>query len=304
MRRALLSALLAVPGLALGQSVPATAGVLDTLPEFINIEACNSSSETIGASWKIVPTVTFATDGTYRIYASNKAPPSSGDNAHFCPESDNTNEGTFARQIGQSFDAPQVSYSQRQLKAQDLMVAAGLSTACTQTSDVVINVCAHWYTSANSRGGYASGTVTLQLTRPATPVINSVTGGNHKLHVSLSAGPSGAAETTKYRVTVAPVNPADDTATHGAVESTSPVVVSGLLNDVQYTVTAYALSVAANPSEAAATGTGTPVPVDDFWDHYGNAGGAEQGGCSAGSGGLLALLAPLAALILLRRRNA
>jgi hypothetical protein len=78
--------------------------------------------------------------------------------------------------------------------------------------------------------------------------------------------------------------------------------ISGLTDLACYDVSVVGYSASRNPSRASNPSVpGVPVPVDDFWKHYTNDGGREQGGCG-GPVGALALLALLPLLPRLRRR--
>lgn len=62
-------------------------------------------------------------------------------------------------------------------------------------------------------------------------------------------------------------------------DASSPHTLTGLTNDVTYEVRAKAKDKAGNYSrEWSEPITGTPVPVDDFWEAYKKAGGKEDGG--------------------------
>ena len=85
--------------------------------------------------------------------------------------------------------------------------------------------------------------------------------------------------------------------------------ITGLENDVEYNVALVAIDDAANVS-AKASATATPVPTDDFWEHYRQQGGEANGGfCIASvtdtTGGATArlLLALLVLGLALRRRS-
>jgi hypothetical protein len=84
--------------------------------------------------------------------------------------------------------------------------------------------------------------------------------------------------------------------------SCSDLRIGGLTNGVTYQVVAYGMNSANNPSPASAAADGTPVPTDDFWNHYKKDGGREQGGCSTGAGAL-GLLGALSLLALRRRKS-
>lgn len=80
--------------------------------------------------------------------------------------------------------------------------------------------------------------------------------------------------------------------------------LTDLENGTTYEVAVRAIDDKGNESEFSGVGFGTPVPVDDFWDRYKEAGGQQQG-CST-STGAAALALPMVLFILLtasRRRE-
>jgi hypothetical protein len=94
MRRALLTAILATPGIAAAQLQSTTPGQLaevDTFnvsTGFSYINAAHCAGAPLSLEWNIQPNVGvgFQTGGTYRIIASDTAPGTDG----FCPEQDST----------------------------------------------------------------------------------------------------------------------------------------------------------------------------------------------------------------------
>lgn len=146
--------------------------------------------------------------------------------------------------------------------------------------------------------------VRLDTIPPATPQNVRASPLNEGLLVEWDM-PTDVKGAARYRIHVTP-------------PSGSPVVktlegsglrrgrVDGLVNDTEYTVEVSSVddagssASAGNESPRSEPVTGTPVPSVDFWAHYHDAGGQEQGGCaSAGTAGLLALLV----LFGLRRRS-
>lgn len=80
--------------------------------------------------------------------------------------------------------------------------------------------------------------------------------------------------------------------------------LTGLRNHTTYQVAVRAIDDKGNQSEFSGAGIGTPLPVDDFWDRYKKAGGAQEG-CSTSSGtsGLLASTLVIFLLAAARRRR-
>ncbi|BDG08880.1 fibronectin type III domain-containing protein [Anaeromyxobacter paludicola] len=153
----------------------------------------------------------------------------------------------------------------------------------------------------------AQGSIQLDGLRPAAPDIQSVTPGNAALTVYWTAGTGSDGGTTgaakSYEAHA--VNASNTSEDHSqTVTSGTSVRIGGLQNDVTYNVYVYALSAGGNYSAASAAVQGSPIPVDDFWTSYKNAGGRDSGGCSSGAAGAVALLlSPLLLLARKRRRS-
>lgn len=304
MRALLLAAALALPAVAGAQ---VTDGVLQPVAgdEYVNAAQCKGGDTTpTSLVWSTHVTTVFSTGGTYRLFASNTQPGTSGTNLNYCPETDNTANGVRAAQVGQDIDATsqQVTASV-DFSPLDIVRAAGYD-ACNATSDQTIYLCVHWYDANGARNGWADGTVKLSLTVPATPTAVWITPGDSALNVAWSAGSGGAVDATQYSVVATTTDALDPAGTHsfGKTNDTS-YRATGLVNGVTYSVVVYAYSKAGNPSAASAAVSGTPLPVADFWDVYRQRGGTERGGCASGAGGALALLGTAALLALSRRKK-
>jgi hypothetical protein len=286
MRALLLAAALAAPALAGAQVAD---GVLQPVSgdEFVNAAQCTGADTSSTALvWNTHVTATFSQGGKYRLFASNKQPGTTGTDANYCPETDDTANGVRAGQVGADLDAT----SQAVTAAQDFspleMVRAAGYDAC------------------DARNGWAKGTVKLSLTKPAAPVSVSVTPGDSALNVRWSAGSGGAVDAAEYAVVATTTDARDATGTHafGKTNDTS-YRAKDLVNGVTYSVVVYAYSAAGNPSPASAAVAGTPLPVSDFWDVYRQSGGPERGGCASGPAGAAALLGTAALLALARRKK-
>ena len=78
--------------------------------------------------------------------------------------------------------------------------------------------------------------------------------------------------------------------------------ITGLTNDLTYSVYLTAEDGAENVSDASNVQQGTPIDTYGFWDSYRRSGGASQGGCASTGLEVCGLLA-LAALPRLMRRK-
>jgi hypothetical protein len=308
MRRTLLALLLGLPGVAFGL----TEGEITLTSGAINIAQCAgahnadlrlSSVEdlTLGFTWQVaLGSNTFATGGTYEIYAAaHEILAGNGTTVSTdCTVLNDSGAGDPPQRVGTySFTADGVSMStQRDISAQQIAEAAGYGGSCAAASaNRTIYLCVQWIDSSSGLSGFAKKTATLDLTVPEAPTNLAVTAGDGKLHVSCSGGSGDSFYQAKAEA-------AGHTTGFSSVNSScSDLKISGLANGVGYTVTVYGLDSAYNPSAPSASETGTPVPTDDFWNRYKDAGGPDSGGCSsaAGAAGLLGALSLLA----LRRRK-
>lgn len=175
-------------------------------------------------------------------------------------------------------------------------------TSCNQASDVSYYVCVYLMSGSTILGtAFNDGSSKFQLAVPPAPVITRVDAGDGALDVRVVQGTTTSTEQANTNITFQVEASAAGEATVTSGRQSGPSIrVSGLTNNVLYTVVAYAYSSAGNKSAVSASATGTPLPFDDFWEAYQNAGGQEQGGCGGGAGALsLLALLPLA----LRRRR-
>ncbi len=305
MRALLLAAALAAPALAGAQVAD---GVLQPVAgdELVNAAQCAGTDTTpVELVWNThVNTLSFTTGGTYRLFASNKQPATTGTDLNFCPEADDTADGVRAGQVGDDIEATsQAVTASMEFSPLEIVRASGYD-ACDATSEKTIYLCVHWYDASGVRNGWAKGTVKLSFAAPAAPVDVSATPGDGALNVRWTAGTGGAVDATEYQVVATTTDPADPAGTHEYSRTNdNSFRARGLVNGVAYTVVVYAFSKAGNRSDPSAAVTATPQPVADFWDQYRARGGAERGGCASGSAGALALLGTAALLALARRKK-
>jgi Fibronectin type III domain len=164
-----------------------------------------------------------------------------------------------------------------------------------------INVCAVITTAGTDAAtGTQSAVIQLDGKTPTPPANVRVTPGDSALDVTWDA----ASSANRYRVEATP-QAGGETVRSSETTDTSRRI-SRLVNGTTYDVGVVALSIGGNPSALSAVVAGTPVEVDDFWRRYqGSPGAHEQGGCSTGGSGTLALssLLGLLPLVLRRRRS-
>lgn len=310
MRRRLLAAVLVAPALAAAQTtigsgaIQFTDGTTDTLHGgYINLLECQgnvTSGPFVNLSWntKLNSGVTGPGTFKYNVYASNKE--STAPNCITGP----VGTDTRAAAVGVTLTGEAQTVNLKSFPTSAFVTAAGYD--CSVTADTTLFVCVQAYdgtpgTTNTSPIGYAKGTLTLSTSKPASPSgVTAVPADDGALKVSWAA-PSGDPQAYDYRLIAAG---AGDTSNHQTIVTGTSTTVTGLINGVPYTFSVWARSPAGNESDTPGTGTGTPVPVANFWDVYhGTYGGREQGGCSAGSAGPVALLGVAALLAALRRRK-
>ncbi|HSD20661.1 MAG TPA: fibronectin type III domain-containing protein [Anaeromyxobacter sp.] len=306
MRRALLLLLaLAVPALVHAQT---TAGTITFVPDAnIGLVECNpANGETIDVRWSV--SSTSVGPGTYRVYASTRAPTAdTTTNVKLCDTGNVVADGVWAGKIGSDITATSSASQSANLLASAFVTATAApgSDTCTEGLTRTIYVCVHFFPlNQSTPTASATGQLQLDLTRPAKPTITGVSPGEEALRVDWDEGTGGAADTTYYRIQATATDTAQDAATHtsGKITGTSGRI-EGLRTGVEYQVTVIAFSSADNASEPSDPKPGTPVPVLDFWEGYEATGGREQGGCASGPAGAAGLLGAALALALHRRRK-
>jgi probable F420-dependent oxidoreductase len=251
---------------------------------------------------------------SYQLYASDHADDTNvttGD----CPTQDGAKSvtGLKAGPVGDPIAPTSSEIQQAEFATSVIVTKAGLG-AC-DASNTSIAMCMQAKDGLNGAGnsiGTARVKLILSTTKPNPPTDVRADGGEQALTVRWTApGTSGgAAEAITYTVRVKSSDPLDlgdhgtgTTRITGGGTADKSHRVTGLMNGVTYAVTVRSFSIAGNPSATDGTGSGTPVPVTDFFEGYKNAGGVEQGGCGAGAAGPLGLLFAAAALAVLRRRK-
>jgi len=309
MRRALLLLALLVPALARAQT---NGGTISFVPdENIGRTECDrANGETIDVRWTV--SGTSLGPGTYRVYASTRAPTADETTGvRLCDTGNVPADGVFAGKIGGDIVATAGTGTQNEdLLASDFVEATAPvdAVSCTDNSTRTIYVCVHFFPSGQSAAtASATGQLQLDLKVPPKPINVVVTGGEEALEVSWDEGTvtGGQAETTYYRIQARTDDPRDPHPFHNEGDFTDESGrIDGLVEGVTYQVTVTAFSAADNASEPSdPPASGTPIPVSDFWEHYEESGGQEQGGCASGPAGAIAILGAALALALHRRRK-
>ncbi|OFX22427.1 MAG: hypothetical protein A2V77_22970 [Anaeromyxobacter sp. RBG_16_69_14] len=298
-RLAAVAALLLVPSMAFAQATPAAGSVTivesaDSTenPPYINIAECSgATADTLTYYWQVS---SFLGGGTYELWIADQPPTSTTtSDAGRCPAQSSSTLTVNSEQIA-SVSATAASQSRKDTTtvAQRL---AQINVAC-DAGITQVYLCVNYTPTGGAQVmNAASGTVTLDFKVPPTPVNVVLGAGDSVLHVSWDAGTEGTGTTEGYRVRWGLTGTL--TGSHDLTGSgTTEYDIGGLQNDTAYDVQVLALSPGKNESTPSATVTERPIFVNDFWRLYRQEGGQEQGGCAAGAGGLLALLAlvPLA----------
>ncbi len=292
----MLLAALAVPALASAQ----TAGQVTFSPDaYLNATECAAANATtIQLSWTALrPSGATAAAATFQVYASTAAVTISGTTVPTCTSA------TGSAAIGSSISTTSDTATNQSFDASAFATAVG-ETTCGVQADKSIYVCVQLSDASAVAIGYATGVLTLSTTPPGAPTNVSVTPGNQALNVGWSAPASGQTVAT-YRVVATAVDlTADPASPHYSPmvnSATASYRLSGLVNDVPYSVVVYAYSASGTESLGSDPVSGTPLPTEDFFSYYRAQGGREQGGCGTGGAAALSLLGA-AALLAARRR--
>jgi hypothetical protein len=315
MRRLLAIVLAAAPLVAGAQTTP-TMGTVVATPAVINAAQCavTYTDKSQSLLWFIQledsATWPFKTGGEYKFFASND--PHDGTNP-FCYTS-NVGTTIFAGKIvtDPSPYPATVQAPTTPLTGSPSLLPALAGFDCS--ANATINVCVLWYPAVGDATprGFAKGTIQLKISAPGKPTVTAVRSGNEALYV-VATTPAGAAPTseaaTEWRAKAVARNLLLDGGTHyssrvGVVSGVgSEAKISGLINGVDYDVTAYSYSVDDNESPASdSVGPYSPMPAADAWEVYQKNRGRDSGGCQSGAAGLAAL-AGVAALLRIRRRS-
>jgi hypothetical protein len=315
MRRALLLAALAAPAVATAQTmtqgvITFTEGTTDLVHgPWISLAECTAAkanasdpAAAVNLSWitRLTNTPpTFPAGATYQVYASTAA--ITGD---ACPTTNSTTPEYKAGSVGDRLTALGQTVNLQSVKIANIFTAIQLADCAAVSGDTSIYVCVQAFQSNGTNDvpiGIATGTMKLSITAPSAPTsVTAIPADDGALQIRWAA-PAGSPSAYDYRLALSATDPRDMT-THTKTDVRAlSYTMTGLVNDVTYTIDVYARSEAGNESTPG-TGTGTPVPVADFWDVYSAYGGREQGGCGTGAAGPVALLGVAALLAALRRR--
>lgn len=304
MRRALLLLALAIPGLVRAQT---TAGSISFVPDGnIGVLECNpANGETIEVRWSVSSTSLGA--GTYRVYASTRAPTSdTTGGVKLCDTGPVAADGVWAGKIGGDITATTSAAQSEDFPTSAFVTATAAPGAdtCAENLTRTIYVCVHFFPLNQSTAtASATGQLEVDLRAPAKPTIKSITPGENALRVSWSEGTGGAADTVYYHIKATTTDPRDPKSHETGNITGESGRIEGLTEGVEYQVTVTAFSSADNPSAPSDPVAGTPVPVSDFWEHYhDDLGGQEQGGCASGPAGALGILGAALALAFRRRK--
>ncbi len=300
-RLAAVAALLLAPSMAFAQATPAAGSVTivesaDSTenPPYVNIAECDSTTaDTLTYYWQVSSFV----GGTYDLYISDTISSTSA-----CPPVSSTTATVHSVPIVTGLSATAASQNYKDTatisqRLKQLVDAGATSLSCTTGTATQFYLCVNYNpTSGTQVVNAASGSPKLDLGTPPTPANVVLGAGDTVLHAKWAAGSGGTGTTDGYRVKWGPHNGTLNDSHDLTGSGTTEFDIGGLQNDTEYDVQVLALSPGKNPSEPTAIASAKPIFVNDFWRLYRQEGGQEQGGCAAGAGGLLALLAlvPLA----------
>jgi len=283
-KRLALLALLLAPSFVLAQTITVTES--NDQDHTININECNGGvADQLSFSW------TTTTGGLFDLYASDTAA---------CPQpTSTTNTTAHTITIQSSLSTTSLT---NVITVSSLLSQLAITCPGTKTQVSFCLFAAGTNTGGTTATAAATGAITLDLQAPPAPVANEPTPGDGALNVSWSQGSgsvdggSGAATGYSVYCDVAGTTPINRKCATVSGAGTTNTRIENLINGTAYDVQVTATTVGQNESGRSNTVTGTPEVINDFWRLYRQDGGREQGGCAAGAGGLVALLAlaPLA----------
>jgi len=290
MAKRLLAILLVAPSIALAQTTTVS-GVVTVAEnadqdKVINVAEClNQTQDNLQVSW----TFNAGAAGPFTVLASDQSA---------CPQSSTTG-GTITATTVTMGPSGTNNFADTQTVATRIASVFGANCPSTATTLFVCVI----DTATNS---IITGSILLDLAAPPAPVANTPTPGDGALNVSWSQGSGsvdgGTGAANGFRVYCDErANVPDDAAltrkcADVSGQGTTDTRIEGLRNGTEYAVEVTAVTQGGNESPHSTPRVfGTPVEIDDFWRLYRET-GREQGGCAAGAGGLVALLAlaPLA----------
>jgi len=289
-RLALILALLS-PVAALAQ----TAGSVLMVPAAFGLDDCTDTDNSVLLSWTTAQAIVEG--DFYKVYVSNSPP---GGSTPACT----TSAVATGTKIG--IDFPALTTTQNfvgsNTRAQFIADSGAYCTAGATAPTI-------WVCVQHTRGtviqAVMSGSAPLYLKPPPQPVNVTVGPGDTALYVSWDKNPvANGVPTSSYEVNAvasSPPNPADEHIQ--AFTGLANNRVTGLTNGVTYSVTVKSVSPGSNKSAATDEVYGTPEPVAGFWEQYHAIPGREQGGCTGGPAGLIALLGVALALGSFWRRS-
>lgn len=290
MAKRLLAILLVAPSIALAQTTTVS-GVVTVAEnadqdKVINVAEClNQTQDNLQISW------TFNTGGTapFTLLASDQ---------QNCPQS-NSSGGTITA-VTKPITSGVTTNSFADTQTVATRIASVYGENCPSTATTLF-ICV-----VDNNSNLVNGSILLDLAAPPAPVAKDPTPGDGALNVSWSQGSGsvdgGTGAANGFRVYCDErANVPDDAAltrkcADVSGQGTTDARIEGLRNGTEYAVEVTAVTQGGNESPHSTPRVfGTPVEIDDFWRLYRET-GREQGGCAAGAGGLVALLAlaPLA----------
>jgi len=283
---ALILALLS-PVAALAQ----TTASVNTVPAAFGYDDCLSTDTYVTIAW--TTSVTPITGDVYRLYVSG---------TQSCP-STGTPAGT---QLGGDITPTTVpQFYPFTLTRSEFIAAAGITTCPVGDPTKTIFICVQQWGAASTFRTSVTTSVPLYLKPPPQPVNLQVAPGDTALYVTWAKNPTdNTVPTSSYEVNAVASSPPNLADEHiQAFTGLANNRVTGLTNGVTYSVTVKSVSPGSNKSAATDEVYGTPEPVAGFWEQYHAIPGREQGGCTGGPAGLIALLGVALALGSFWRRS-
>lgn len=248
-----------------------------TLNDKINIKDCMDNEE-----WKIEYSMNSSLRGDLKFYI--------GEN---CDSSQYRSDTKLCREIVELADTSPETHSTFNITVSQIVG----SKSCESTQSGTYTLWAILFTSGGSSDGdiLAKGSIsfTVDFTPPLPPKNVTAKAGENKVTISWNY-PGDITEIKGYRLLCVESQCEDnqlqfkegdnyfDNEEYLCKEvsgnTTDNATIYGLENGVEYAFSVVAIDDAQNPSNLSPVVCATPVEVEDFWEHYKNSGGSEDGG--------------------------
>ncbi|HEX9243741.1 MAG TPA: fibronectin type III domain-containing protein, partial [Anaeromyxobacter sp.] len=287
-RALLLVTILAAPGLASGQALPAlpSAGqitfptvALSATDGFINLDECQNH-RSITLRWAIsyvsgASASSFIPGGSYQLYAASGSKVATTGN---CDTEPNATNGVIADPASDLIKTG-LSDPSANLNFDTSTIASVAGFGSCSGGDTQFQLCVMARDSGGTVVGTARTTLIASFGAPATPTGVSATAGDGAANVSWSE-PDSTPAGLSFEIDAQGIGTIDPTLHRSSRVTGTSDRITGLVNGETYQINVIAFSDADNPSTPSTDPAFvSPQPVNDFWETYkDDFGGRDSGG--------------------------